>query len=175
MISLKDTSHIPAPPSAVWKCFAEMDTHYLAWHPDHIAFRNIEGNFTVPHGVVYADEKIGWMRLRGKFHVVRAEKERYFEWKAGFPNSLTHTGGWFEIKPTDDNECDLIAETHFGSSARVIGPIIDRVLAAILPVDEIRRHMAKEGENLPRLIPDQDSRSNTASTTGMSERISPLA
>lgn len=59
MISLKDTSHIAATPSQVWGCFAEMDTHYLDWHPDHVVWRNLEGNATVPHGVIYADEKVG--------------------------------------------------------------------------------------------------------------------
>lgn len=152
MISFKDTSHIAATPSQVWGCFAEMDTHYLDWHPDHVVWRNLEGNATVPHGVIYADEKVGKLRLRGKFHIGRADTERYFDFKMGFPFSLVRAGGCFEIKPTDNGECDLVAETHLGYSTPMIGPLMDRVLTACLPLDELRNHMADEGRNFGRLI-----------------------
>jgi hypothetical protein len=69
---------------------------------------------TVPHGVTCANEKVGKLRLRGKFHIGRADKER-------FPFSLVRAGGWFEIKPTDNGECDPVAETHLGYSTPVIG------------------------------------------------------
>jgi Polyketide cyclase / dehydrase and lipid transport len=157
MISLKDTSHIAASPSQVWRCFAEMDRHYLDWHPDHVVWRNVEGNATVPNGVIYADEKVGKLRLRGKFHIGRADRERYFDFKMGFPFSLVNAGGWFEIKPTENGECDLVAETHLGYSAPLIGPLMDRVLSACLPLDELRAHMAYEGRNFERLITEDRS------------------
>src|SRR5947209_16161260 len=124
-----------------------MDVHYRDWHPDHVVWRNVKGNATVPDGVIYADERVGKVRLRGRFYIGRAERDRYFEFKMGFPFSLVRPGGWFQIKPTEDGECDLVAETHLGYSAPVIGPLMDRVLSACMPLEDLRAHMTDEGHN----------------------------
>jgi hypothetical protein len=45
-----------------------------------------------------------------------------------------------------------VAETHLGYAGPVIGPLMDRILMACIPLDELREHMAEEGRNFPRLV-----------------------
>jgi hypothetical protein len=40
---LEDQTLIEAPPERIFTFFEEMDQNYVAWHPDHIAFRWTKG------------------------------------------------------------------------------------------------------------------------------------
>jgi hypothetical protein len=151
VLSFTDTTRIHATPEAVWDFFAAMDEHYREWHPEHVVWRNVKGNATVPGSVIYADEHVGWFRLRGRFLIGNVERNRAFSFGMGFPFSLVNAGGSFHITPTDDG-CDLEAETHFGFSGRWTGPILDFVLTRVMPTEDLRRHMAEEGRNLDRLL-----------------------
>lgn len=135
-----------------------MESHYLDWHPEHIAWRDLKGNATMPNSVIFGDETLGRFRLKGKFHIDRAEDRRFFSFKLGFSYSLLNAGGSFKIEPSDGEECDLTAETHLGYSAPVIGRLVDRLLVGVLPLSDLRRHMAEEGQNLARLVSDSRER-----------------
>ena len=152
MLTFTDTSHIDAPPERVWRFFAEMGEHYRAWHPEHLAWREIEGDATRPGSVIFADEWLGPVRLRGRIHVDHVEPERFFDFRFGPPFSLVNAGGFFRITPTGDGGCDLLAETHFGSRRPRLAALLDPLFERLLPVAELRRHMAEEGVNLNRLI-----------------------
>jgi hypothetical protein len=43
-------------------------------------------------------------------------------------------------------------EVHVGFSIPIIGSVLDRAMRISLPLDEFRRHMREEGDNLARLI-----------------------
>ena len=43
-------------------------------------------------------------------------------------------------------------EVHFGFSVPILGPLLDLAMRAFLPLDEFRRHMREEGDNLAGLI-----------------------
>src|SRR5689334_8874174 len=155
MLSFSDTSHISASPDEVWRFFAEMESHYLDWHPEHVAWRDLEGNATIPGSVIYADEHLGKLRLKGRFFIDRVEPERFFSFRVGLPFSLVGAGGHFRIRPTPDGGCDLEAENHVGYDTRLIGPLLDRLLAVAMPADDLRRHMREEGQNLELLLGTQ--------------------
>jgi len=152
VISLVETTRIPAAPERVWRWFREMDAHYLDWHPEHLAWRTLRGEALAEGTVIFGDEWVGPLRLAGRFFIYDVQPEQFFAFRIGFPFSLLRAGGWFRFAPTSDGTCELTAETHLGLSTPLIGPLLDRLLAAVLPLDELRRHMREEGENLVRLL-----------------------
>jgi ligand-binding SRPBCC domain-containing protein len=166
MLTFSDTSHISASPNDVWRFFADMESHYLEWHPEHVVWRNLEGDATIAGSVIYADEHLGRLRLKGKFFIDHVEPERFFDFRVGFPFSLVNAGGHFRIRPTADGGCDLEAENHVGYDVPVIGRLLDRVLAKVMPADDLYRHMREEGENLDRLLNENARYLGGAALTG---------
>jgi hypothetical protein len=152
MISLIERSRIPATPERVWHFFHDMDTHYADWHPEHLTRRTLRGEPLVKGTVWFADEWIGPMRLSARFFVADADPERFFAYRIGFPSSLGRAGGWFRFAPAADGSCELTQEVHFGFSLPLLGALIDRLLATLLPLGEFRRHMREEQDNLVRLL-----------------------
>ncbi|MBI2705534.1 MAG: SRPBCC family protein [Actinobacteria bacterium] len=152
MISMLETEHVAASPECVWAFFTEMESHYLDWHREHLAWRDLKGKLTTPGGVSFGDEFLGWLRLSGLYITEEAEEPRFFSYRIGFPYSLVRSGGWFRIDPAPDGGCDVTAETHLGYRTPVVGNLVDRVLRAVVPIDDIRRHMREEGESLARLV-----------------------
>jgi hypothetical protein len=152
VISLVQTTRIPAAPQRVWRFFRELDAHYPDWHPEHLAWRTLRGEPLAEGSVWFADEWVGPLRVNGRFFVEVAAPERFFAYRIGFPASLVGAGGWFRLVPTSDGGCELTEEVHLGFSIPLVGPLVDRVLAAALPLGELRRHMREEGENLVRLL-----------------------
>jgi hypothetical protein len=152
MISLIEGSCIPTTPERVWEFFAHMDTHYADWHREHLTWRTLRGEPLVKGTVWFADEWIGPMRLSARFFVEDADPGRSFAYRIGFPSSLGRAGGSFRLTPAADSSCELTQEVHFGFSLPLIGALIDRLLAALLPLGEFRRHMREEQNNLVRLL-----------------------
>lgn len=152
MISIVETTPLAASPSRVWAFFTEMQAHYLDWHPEHLAWRDLKDKVTTPGGVIFADEGIGWLRLAGRFVIDEARAPSYLRFRIGFPYSLVRAGGWFRIDPTVDGSCAVTAESHLGYRTPLIGRLLDLAFHAWLPLDELRRHMHEEGENLARLV-----------------------
>jgi polyketide cyclase/dehydrase/lipid transport protein len=152
VISLVETTRIPAAPERVWRFLRELDAHYPDWHPEHLTWRTLRGEPLSEGAICFADEWVGPLRVTGRFFILVAVPERFFAYRFGFPASLVGAGGWFRLAPTSNGDCELTVEAHLGSSAPLIGRLVDRVLAAALPLGEIRRHMREEGENLVRLL-----------------------
>jgi hypothetical protein len=72
-------------------------------------------------------------------------------YRLAFPSSLARTGGSFGMEPHEDGGCQLIQDVHIGFSWPLLGGLIDLVIAAVVPVGDLRRHMEEQGE-LPRLL-----------------------
>lgn len=115
-------------------------------------WRNLRGPVTAPGGIVFADEWIGSRRLQARFLVTEVIQERLLRYTIDFPYSLIGAGGSFEITPTPNGQCEFSAETHFGYDLPVAGPLLDQLLALVVPLAELRRHMREEGQNLARLV-----------------------
>lgn len=152
MISLVERSCVPVAADRVWRWFLHMEEHYRDWHPEHIEWRTLRGAPLAEGTILFADERVGPLRLAARFHIHDVRPGRYFAFRLGFPFSLVRAGGWFRFTPLPDGRCEVTAETHLGFSAPILGPVIDRLLAAALPLDELRRHMREEGENMIRLL-----------------------
>jgi hypothetical protein len=93
LIRLRDTSHVRAPPERVWAFFAGMESHYREWHPEHIEWRDIEGNATIPKSIVFARKSLAGGDSRPSSSSIVPERNRFFRYRLGFPNSLLRAGG----------------------------------------------------------------------------------
>lgn len=97
-------------------------------------------------------EWIGRFRLRARARVAEARKHRYLRHEGMFPYSLLRAGGSFTLEPGDNGGCDLVAEVYIGRDVPVFGALLDRLIAAVVPLPELRRHVAEEGRNLARMM-----------------------
>lgn len=129
-----------------------MESHCREWHPEHIEWRDIEGNATIPKSVVFAEEKLGRRRLKAKFFIDRAERNRFFRYRLGFPYSLLRAGATSRSSQFLRRSASSLQEVHMGYSAPLIGTLVDRALSSLVPIDHLRRHMSEEGENMARLL-----------------------
>jgi hypothetical protein len=153
VITVSKTTRVGASPDEAWKFFSEMDTHYLDWHREHLNWRWLAGEPLSVGTVWFADEWIGWLRLgSSRWFIVESEEPRRFAFRIGLPHSLVRAGGSFTFAPTPDGQCDITEEFHFGFGAPLIGPIVDLVLRAALPMSDFRRHIEEEGDGLVRLL-----------------------
>ena len=151
VISLVQTTQLPATADRVWRFFSELDEHYSDWHPEHLAWRTLRGEPLAKGTVWFADEWVGPLRVSSRFFVEDADPGRFFAYRVGFPSSLVRAGGSFRLVPGPGG-CELIEEVRLGFAIPVIGRLIDRLLAIVLPIDEFRRHIREEGENLAGLL-----------------------
>jgi hypothetical protein len=49
-------------------------------------------------------------------------------------------------------------EVHFGFKIPLVSVLVDRLLGLVLPIDEFRRHIREEGENLAALFSEDPAR-----------------
>lgn len=132
----------------------DMERHYLNWHPAHLGWEDLKGHATEPGAVVFADERVGWLRLRSRFTIEDVVPERRMAYRLGFPFNVVHAGGSFEIAPTPDGGCDFEAQIHFGARSRWGGRVLDPLLRKVAPIAALERHLGEEGRNFERLAID---------------------
>ena len=152
MITVVETTRLPAGTDRVWDFFRTLDSRYRDWHPEHLEWRTIRGEPLTEGAVVFADEWLGHLRLSARMFVHDVQPGRYFAYSFAFPASLVGAGGWFRLEPDGDGACDLVQEAHLGLDAPLLGPLVDRLLGLYVPVAEIRRHMREEQANLVGLL-----------------------
>jgi hypothetical protein len=153
MISLTNRVQLPTGPERTWQCFCEMDAHYHEWIPEHLRWRWLAGEPLAPGTIWYADEWVGPMRLDARFQVIASAPARFFSWRIlGFPAALVRAGGSFRFSPNGDDGCEMNQEVHFGFSVPILGSLLDLAIRVVLPLDEFRRHMREEGDNLAGVI-----------------------
>jgi hypothetical protein len=151
VLRFTDRALISAPPSRVWEWFADLDRNYLAWHPEHLVWRTVSGEPLHPGAVVYFDEWIGRFRLAGQLRITASQPGKAFHWQMKFPYTLVGVGGSFAVTAVGP-DCDLVADVQMGWNIPVLGPALDWLIGKVVPLPELRRHMAEEGQNLARLL-----------------------
>jgi hypothetical protein len=156
VIQLVETNVIPTSPEQVWRFFAEMDEHYRKLNREHLTWRTLNGEPLAEGTIWFADEWVGPLRVSSRFFVERVEPGQFFSYRVGFPGRLAGAGGSFRFTPTSAGQCEMREEVHFGFKIRLVGLLLDQLLALLLPIKEFRRHIREEGENLVTLF-SQDS------------------
>jgi hypothetical protein len=151
MLSVRSSAHLRLSPTEVWALLHDMERHYLAWHPDHLGWVDVRGHVTEPGSIIFADERVGRLRLRCRFFIDEVVPLRRIAFHLGFPFNLLNAGGWFELEPTAHGGCRLTSETHVGGRTRLGAAIVDPVVRWVLPPETLERHMREEGEGLERL------------------------
>lgn len=153
MIQLSARTVIAAPCEEVWDFFADLDERYVDWHPDHRTWRTLSGPPVTQGAIVFIDEWIGRLHLTGRARLSEVQRGRFLRWDMLFPYSLAGVGGWFALEPAGDR-CILVAEVHIGLTVPFLGPLLDHVIAVVVPLADLRCHMVEEGRNLARLSRD---------------------
>jgi Polyketide cyclase / dehydrase and lipid transport len=157
MISIVETVRIPHAPERIWRFFSEVvEDRYPEWHSEHLRWRWLRGRPLEQGAVWFADEWIGRKRIAGRFIVDEVHPGRYFSYRLAFPSSLVRAGGSFRLEPRGDGGCELIQDVHMGFSLPLLGRLIDLVIAAVVPVRDLRRHMREEQANLIPLLASVD-------------------
>lgn len=156
MIALVERTRLRAPVEDAWQFFLALDTRYADLHPEHLRWRTLRGEPLTEGAVVFADEWIGPRRLSARLFICDVDEGRSFCYRICFPASLVRAGGSFRLSPVGERECELVEGVHLGFRAPLIGPLVDRVLALVLPLAELRRHIREEGETLARLLADPE-------------------
>lgn len=152
MISIVETTELPAPPARVWRFFSEMDEHYRDVHQEHLVWRTLKGKPLAEGTVWFGDEWVGPIRVSSRFFTHSVEPGRSFSYRVGFPGALVGAGGSFRFTPSADGGCEMREEVHFGFRIPLLGWLVDRLLSLVLPLEEFRRHVREEGQNLVRLL-----------------------
>lgn len=167
MISVVETSRLPVAPERIWRFFAEeVEDRYPEWHQEHLRWRWLRGRPLEREAVWFADEWIGRMRIAGRFIVDDVQPGGYFSYRLAFPASLVRAGGSFRLDPKNDGGCELIQDVHMGFSLPLLGRLIDLVIAAAIPVREVRRHMREEQANLAPLLASLDKERGEENSEG---------
>jgi hypothetical protein len=71
------------------------------------------------------------------------------------PYALLGVGGSFTLEGAGTS-CSLLAVVHMSWSVPVIGWVLDRLIALVVPLPELQRHMDEEGRNLAHLLSRPD-------------------
>jgi hypothetical protein len=148
MIRLRDSVAIRASPEAVFAWLEVMPQEYKSWHPDHVSCQLLMG--TMPQVGAEAECK---EYLHGKLHSMRFRITR-----SQPPHRVDfHIPGLgegsFRAVPSGD-QTYFVAELGLGSTAPLIGPLVDAVLRIFFPgrLEAMRQHMQEEGLNLKHII-----------------------
>ena len=146
-ITTRHSIDIDAPPEAVYAFFEGLEENYTKWHPDHISFRWAQENGLEEGAIAYAAQ-----RVHGKIHktparFTRVEPNRRIEfvWANPFLRFFAPLNVWI-FEPIDGG-CRFTAE-----GVVRLGWISSRMKHVQRVLEEGRRHIAEEGENLKRLV-----------------------
>lgn len=142
---LEDSIRILARPEAIFWFFEEMESHYLAWHPDHILFRWERGRGVKLGNVFYFEERIAGKLLKKRVAFTHVVPSEHIEFAPTFwlmrlflPRML------FRVVP-EQGGCRFIAEIHIR-----MGPLAQRANRKELAA--VREHMRVEGVNIKRIV-----------------------
>ena len=152
MITLTSIDHVSAPPERVWHFLTHLhegDT-YLRWHPtDHKAFRLLGGDGQTVGSTFNAVEMLGGKKFSLKYRLNRTEPQKYLEYgAAGLLRPLRLVTGTFTLKPSGDNQTELVARVHIGYKL----PVVDWLVRAFVDTAAITKHMNEEGQYLNKTL-----------------------
>jgi hypothetical protein len=142
---LQDETLIEAPPERIFEFFARMGENYVAWHPDHVAFRWTKGNGLEPGVEFYFEEQIGGKLLEKTVRFTKIEPGRYIEFEpTGWLMRLIMPRLSFEVQPQGGDSL-FIARITIRTGP--VGAWLNR-----REFSAVRQHMKEEGENLKRIV-----------------------
>ena len=142
---LEETTFIDAPPERVFDFFRHMgEQRYLDWHPDHLAFRWIEGNILQEGNICYFEERIYGKVNKKEVRYTKVEPDRYIEF---VPTWWLYR--FFLPRMSFATEKQGSDSTLLRAQVLVrMGPLGARLNRK--EFDAVRRHMKEEGENLKK-------------------------
>jgi hypothetical protein len=142
---LEETTGIDASPEEIFEFFEEMDANYERWHPDHVAFRWLDGGGLEAGAEACFEERIAGKLQKKTVRFTEIVPDRYIEFK---PTSrlvgllMPHIS--FTIDPGRDG-CTLTQRIKVRT-----GPIGARLNRR--EFDAVRTHMTEEGQNLKTIL-----------------------
>jgi hypothetical protein len=148
---LRETTQLNVSPAAVYQFFETMEANYERWHPDHVAFRWVDGDGLAEGSEAFFEEDIAGKRQQKTVRFTVVVPERHIEFA---PTSrlvrLLMPSISFSIEPQQDG-CVLTQRIKVRT-----GPIGARLNRR--EFDAVRTHMREEGENLKRLLETDEVR-----------------
>jgi len=139
---------VDAPADDVFEFFRTMDeARYLAWHPEHISFRYVDGDRIDTGTRAYFEEEIGDEYVESTVRYTEVRRPAYIEFRdeSRFTRFF-NPKNTFRFEPVDGGT-RVVAAIYLR-----IGPL-ERLSSTVRhEVNEVRRHMREEGENLQLLI-----------------------
>lgn len=143
---LQDSIQVNVSAETVFGFFEEMADNYVAWHPDHIAFRWIEGESVTEGAVFYFEEIIAGELQKKRMRFTQVQPGRFLEFEpVNRMVRLLMPRLSFEMEPIDATSCYFRAKIHLR-----VGPLAARLNAKEFTA--VRQHMKEEGENLKRMV-----------------------
>lgn len=148
MKKLRDEVVVDAPPADVFEFFRSMDEErYLAWHREHLAFHYVEGDRIEEGARAFFEEDVGDEHFASTVTYTEVRPAEYIEFRdEDWLTRLFNPKNTFAFEPVDRGT-RVVAEIHLR-----IGPL-ERLSSQVHhELEELRRHMREEGENLKRLV-----------------------
>ena len=153
-IIIRHSIEIKTTPEKIFDFFAHLEKKYKTWHPDaHVVFRWIKGKPWEEGSILYAEEYLHGKLHKLKFRITKVVPNREIEYvplfwllRIYFPKNT------FTIEPKGEN-CIFTATC----SIRV-GWLFKKLAKNKLEfgIECVKKHMKEEGENLKRLLENQN-------------------
>ncbi len=144
-VIVEDSTLIKAGPEAVFHFFDEMETHYLAWHPDHVRFRWERGRGVRRGNVFSFDERIAGKLLKKRVVFTHIVPNQHIEFAPVFwlmPLFLPRL--LYRVAPELEG-CRFTTEVHLRMGS--LGQRAHRT-----ELNAVREHMHAKRENLKRIV-----------------------
>lgn len=152
MVRITERSLLSASAESIWEFLVSLDSaRYQAWHPvDHVGFRcRTPARDELGTGQkVHFKERIGRRTFGFSCSVTKSVPGHYVEFLPTGLARVLHLGrGYFTLAPAP-NGTDMEAVVELGWEVPALGPALDWIVAQILDLDALRRHMREEAEYL---------------------------
>ena len=151
MITLKDSIEIKTTPENIFKELITVfssEKYFKRWHNDHVKCQWLRGKPFEVGSILYVEEYLHGGLHKMKFLGTKVEPNRKIEFKLLFPTSIMCPQGSFTIEPKAES-CIFSAMLSFR-----LGWLTS--IFAKGRVAEIKKHMQQEGENLKRLLEQEE-------------------
>ena len=148
MISLRDSIEIETTPKQLFAWLERMPQEYESWHPDHVSCRVLQGSMLEVGSEIEAEEYLHGKLHSMRFRMTKVIPERRLEF------DIEGMGrGAFEAQVAGEG-LNFVAELDIGSDAPLLGRLVDIVFHTFFGrrIEEMRRHMAEEGQNLKAIL-----------------------
>lgn len=146
-VTMSHSIDIDASPEEVFAFFVNIEENYTKWHPNHNEFRWIKGRPMEVGSVAFADQMGRGKSQKLNTRIDRVEPNRRieFSWTNPFAKFFLPRNAWL-FEPINGG-CRFTAE----SDVR-LGWISSRMAHVKEGIEEGRKHLKEEGENLKRLV-----------------------